>query len=163
MLVPWHLPAAPSPPLSLSCSGLFSVCFLILLINATASSAMSTMESAAEREMTATAAATAAAKTYSSSSSPTNSDQTSVQPRSRRKRSLVFPTGSDLSFDVGLSIPIAALSATSECLLNDKCVTYITRNARIMKTTQQTKHAETHASRTVVVADAVVARFVGSD
>lgn len=34
-------------------------------------------------------------------------------PKSRKKRSIIFPTGSDLSFDVGLSIPIAALSATS--------------------------------------------------
>ena len=34
-------------------------------------------------------------------------------PKSRRKRSIIFPTGSDLSFDVGLSIPISALSATS--------------------------------------------------
>ena len=35
-------------------------------------------------------------------------------PKSRRKRSVIFPTGSDLSFDVGLSIPISALSATSK-------------------------------------------------
>jgi len=34
-------------------------------------------------------------------------------PKSRKKRSVIFPTGSDLSFDVGLSIPISALSATS--------------------------------------------------
>jgi len=34
-------------------------------------------------------------------------------PKSRRKRSVIFPTGSDLSFDVGISIPISALSATS--------------------------------------------------
>lgn len=33
-------------------------------------------------------------------------------PKSRRKRSIIFPTGSDLSFDVGISIPISALSAT---------------------------------------------------
>ena len=35
-------------------------------------------------------------------------------PKSRRKRSVIFPTGSDLSFDVGISIPISALSATSK-------------------------------------------------
>jgi len=34
-------------------------------------------------------------------------------PKSRKKRSVIFPTGSDLTFDVGLSIPISALSATS--------------------------------------------------
>ena len=34
-------------------------------------------------------------------------------PKSRKKRSVIFPTGSDLSFNVGLSIPISALSATS--------------------------------------------------
>jgi len=34
-------------------------------------------------------------------------------PKSRRKRSVIFPTGSDLTFDVGISIPISALSATS--------------------------------------------------
>jgi hypothetical protein len=34
-------------------------------------------------------------------------------PHSRKKRSIIFPTGSDLTFDVGLSIPISALSATS--------------------------------------------------
>ena len=40
-------------------------------------------------------------------------DESNV-PKSRRKRSVIFPTGSDLSFDVGLSIPISALSATSK-------------------------------------------------
>jgi len=34
-------------------------------------------------------------------------------PHSRKKRSIIFPTGSDLTFDVGISIPISALSATS--------------------------------------------------
>ena len=35
-------------------------------------------------------------------------------PHSRKKRSIIFPTGSDLTFDVGISIPISALSATSK-------------------------------------------------
>ncbi len=34
--------------------------------------------------------------------------------KSRRKRSLIFPTGSDLEFTVAFQIPIAALSATSK-------------------------------------------------
>ena len=41
-----------------------------------------------------------------------------IQPtvvKSRRKRSVIFPTGSDLSFTVSLQFPIAALSATSKC------------------------------------------------
>ena len=37
--------------------------------------------------------------------------------KSRKKRSVIFPTGSDLTFDVGLSIPISALSATSNSLI----------------------------------------------
>ena len=58
------------------------------------------------------AAANLTASTYSVAA---GSSASSMQQRSRRrKRSLVFPTGSDLSFNVGLSIPIAALSATSE-------------------------------------------------
>ena len=58
------------------------------------------------------AAANLTASTYSVAES---SSASSMQQRSsRRKRSLVFPTGSDLSFNVGLSIPIAALSTTSE-------------------------------------------------
>ena len=42
-----------------------------------------------------------------------------IQPtvvKSRRKRSVIFPTGSDLSFTVSLQFPIAALSATSKWL-----------------------------------------------
>ena len=38
-----------------------------------------------------------------------------VKSRSRRKRSVIFPTGSDLTFTVSLQFPIAALSATSKC------------------------------------------------
>ena len=41
-----------------------------------------------------------------------------IQPpvvKSRRKRSVIFPTGSDLTFTVSLQFPIAALSATSKC------------------------------------------------
>ena len=38
--------------------------------------------------------------------------------KSRKKRSVIFPTGSDLTFDVGLSIPISALSATSNFFFN---------------------------------------------
>lgn len=34
-------------------------------------------------------------------------------PKSRSKRSIIFPTGSDLTFDVGLSIPIGIFSKTS--------------------------------------------------
>ena len=37
------------------------------------------------------------------------------QPKSRRKRSVIFPTGSDLTFTVSLQFPITALSATSKC------------------------------------------------
>ena len=37
-------------------------------------------------------------------------------PHSRKKRSIIFPTGSDLTFDVGISIPISALSATSKSI-----------------------------------------------
>ncbi len=37
----------------------------------------------------------------------------SERPKSRRKRSVIFPTGSDLDFTVSFSIPIEALSATS--------------------------------------------------
>ena len=40
---------------------------------------------------------------------------TNVKSRSRRKRSVIFPTGSDLTFTVSLQFPIAALSATSKC------------------------------------------------
>ena len=46
-------------------------------------------------------------------------------PKSRRKRSVIFPTGSDLSFDVGLSIPISALSATSKENMHFFLYTYI--------------------------------------
>ena len=59
------------------------------------------------------AAANLTASTYSVAASSATSMQ-QQQRSGRRKRSLVFPTGSDLSFSVGLSIPIAALSATSE-------------------------------------------------
>ena len=59
------------------------------------------------------AAANLTASTYSVAASSASSMQ-QQQRSGRRKRSLVFPTGSDLSFSVGLSIPIAALSATSE-------------------------------------------------
>ena len=38
----------------------------------------------------------------------------SNRPKSRKKRSLIFPTGSDLEFRVSVQIPISALSATSE-------------------------------------------------
>ena len=41
-------------------------------------------------------------------------------PHSRKKRSIIFPTGSDLTFDVGISIPISALSATSNFFLLKK-------------------------------------------
>ena len=34
--------------------------------------------------------------------------------KSRKKRSIIFPTGSDLEFTVAFQIPIAAWSATSE-------------------------------------------------
>ena len=70
--------------------------------------ALSMIEGAARNSMMA-------ASTYSVAGSP-ESASSALQQRSRHKRSLVFPTGSDLSFNVGLSIPIAALSATSECL-----------------------------------------------
>lgn len=51
-------------------------------------------------------------------------DAESLVPKSRKKRSVIFPTGSDLSFDVGLSIPISALSATSICYFwREKTVT----------------------------------------
>ena len=49
-------------------------------------------------------------------------------PKSRKKRSVIFPTGSDLSFDVGLSIPISALSATSN-ESNRKVLTFFTKTA----------------------------------
>lgn len=51
-------------------------------------------------------------------------DAESLVPKSRKKRSVIFPTGSDLSFDVGLSIPISALSATSIVLAGKKCFTF---------------------------------------
>ena len=47
-----------------------------------------------------------------------------IQPtiiKSRRKRSVIFPTGSDLSFTVSLQFPIAALSATSKCFDKVAC------------------------------------------
>ena len=43
------------------------------------------------------------------------SNSTSLLPHSRRRRSILFPEGSDLSFKMGVSIPISALSDTSEC------------------------------------------------
>ena len=51
-------------------------------------------------------------------------------PKSRKKRSIIFPTGSDLSFDVGLSIPISALSATGNlkkkcCNVNDTSIYFL--------------------------------------
>lgn len=45
-------------------------------------------------------------------------------PKSRKKRSVIFPTGSDLSFNVGLSIPISALSATGTTFDIDVPFTY---------------------------------------
>ena len=78
---------------------------LLLLLSFRPTAAMSRIEGAATD-------LTAAASTYSVASAAS-----AMQQRSRRKRSLVFPTGSDLSFNVGLSIPIAALSATSELFL----------------------------------------------
>jgi len=38
------------------------------------------------------------------------------RPKSRRKRSLLFPSGTDMSFTVAFQIPITALSATSTTL-----------------------------------------------
>ncbi len=71
---------------------------------------MSALEDAASQQEQMSAVAAAEAASYGL---PTSSALQS--PRSsRRKRSLVFPTGSDLSFNVGISIPITALSATSE-------------------------------------------------
>ena len=65
--------------------------------------AMSTLEGAAARE----------SMVASYSVAPT-SNLTSLRPHSRRRRSLLFPEGSDLSFNMGLSLPISALSETSE-------------------------------------------------
>ena len=81
---------------------------LLLLLSFRPTAAMSRIEGVATD-------LTAAASTYSVASAA--SAASAMQQRSRRKRSLVFPTGSDLSFNVGLSIPIAALSATSELFL----------------------------------------------
>ena len=39
----------------------------------------------------------------------------STNIKSRRKRSVIFPTGSDLTFTVSMQFPITALSATSKC------------------------------------------------
>ena len=44
----------------------------------------------------------------------TNQTLLSNVAKSRRKRSVIFPTGSDLTFTVSLQFPIAALSATSK-------------------------------------------------
>ena len=85
--------------------GGFNDILLLLLLSLRLTAAMSRIEGAATD-------VTAAASTYSVAGSPKSAS--ALQQRSRRKRSLVFPTGSDLSFNVGLSIPIAALSATSE-------------------------------------------------
>ena len=56
----------------------------------------------------------AAMVSSSSYSVAPTSNLTSLRPHSRRRRSLLFPEGSDLSFNMGLSLPISALSETSE-------------------------------------------------
>ena len=89
---------------SSACSA--SMLYLLLLTLTNSAAAMSTLEGAAEDSMMA-------ASTYSVAAV---SNSTSLQPHSRRKRSILFPTGSDLDFAIGLDIPISALSATSECL-----------------------------------------------
>ena len=75
------------------------VVLLLSFINLAA--AMSTLEGAAM------------VSSSSYSVAPT-SNLTSLRPHSRRRRSLLFPEGSDLSFNMGLSLPISALSETSE-------------------------------------------------
>ena len=90
------------------------------------------------------AAANLTASTYSVAES---SSASSMQQRSsRRKRSLVFPTGSDLSFNVGLSIPIAALSATSEFPVDATDSTVIMAVTTSTSTSRNSRHATYHYS-----------------
>ncbi len=58
-------------------------------------------------------------------------DPSSLVPHSRRKRSVIFPTGSDLEFTVAFQIPLQALSATSKWEEEEKETWKISRRKKL--------------------------------